>query len=30
MANKISLALFDMDLGTPTLIGLEFIKKFSR
>jgi O-methyltransferase len=24
--NKISLALFDMDLGTPTLIGLEFIK----
>ena len=25
--NKICLALFDMDLGTPTLIGLEFIKK---
>ena len=24
--NKISLAFFDMDLGTPTLIGLEFIK----
>lgn len=25
--NKTSLVLFDMDLGTPTLIGLEFIKE---
>lgn len=24
--NKISMAFFDMDLGSPTLIGLEFIK----
>ena len=24
--NKVSLVFFDMDLGTPTLIGLEFIK----
>ena len=27
--NKISLAHFDMDLGTPTLIGLEFLKILS-